>query len=94
MEFTDVREWLDAIIESKKKLESLQNFNNSISICSNSVAVHVYEGIEIMAGLLGEELRMKPFDDDEYPYQYSFQYKEIEVFQLSKERIEQYAGAD
>lgn len=43
--------------------------------------------IELLAELLGAELSCKERDDDEYPYEYSFMYKEWRIFQIREEKI-------
>lgn len=87
MEFTDAIEWLDAQIYAKKILNETRCFNNQIAAVATDKDIHIYRGIEILAGVLGIEIAENVREGSEYKYEYRFNYKGIEVFQMSKERI-------
>lgn len=90
MEFKDVKEWLDANIEHRKKLPEYEDFNEQIQLCTvnKKNTLQVYKGIDIIADVVGAELMQKEdWEDEELPYYYYFMYEGFEVFQLSRERL-------
>ncbi len=90
MEFKDVKEWLDANIELRKKLPEYEDFNEQIQLCGfgRKNTLHVFKGIDIIADVVGAELQQKEdWEDEERPYYYYFMYEGFEVFQMSRERL-------
>lgn len=85
MEFTDAIEWLDMQIYAKKILNGARCFNSQIAAVGTDEDIHIYRGIEILAGVLGAEMTENVQEGSKYKYR--FRYKGIEVFQMSKERI-------
>lgn len=87
MEFTDAIEWLDMQIYARKILNEARCFNSQIAAVETDKDIHIYRGIEILAGVLGAEMTESVEEGSKYKYEYRFSYKGIEVFQMSKERI-------
>lgn len=87
MEF-EIREWLDAIVDTIKKQERLSDFNKSIKFSEPESAYHVYFGIEIVADLMGLQLKCDFDNRIELPYCYSFSYRGIEFRQYEAKPLE------
>lgn len=94
MEFTDAREWLDALVDNLEQRKNLTYFNNQIRTTGGTGDIQIYTGIDILADLLGIELEEEIFKGMEYPYCCYFFYRNIKIFQLSRERMIVGAGTD
>ena len=94
MEYANIKEWLDKLIQNKEELKKLVNFNSRISTyyVDNSIPIndHIEEISDIMGAKLIEKIKKK---EDEF-YHYHFMYKGYRIHQLSEERIERFAGTD
>lgn len=55
----NVKQWFDAIIEKKKELCMLENFNEDIETVSLSDhnVIQIYKGIELLAQVLSKEIK-------------------------------------
>lgn len=90
-----VEAWLDDKIEVLKQLsahrfdlvwgDNTDNYVNRISVCGfhSKVELHIHEGIEKLAGILGKDLEFSRLE--EYGFEYSFTYKGVRVFEMYKE---------
>lgn len=58
----------------------------SVSSPISNNKIHMYNGIDKLAEILGVKLRCSTHDM-EYPYMYSFDYKGYEIFQINKHRF-------
>lgn len=104
IDFTDVDviEWLDNIVEAFKRLNECRydlyygkldrkkgEYEKHIELCSNdNPRLHVFDGIDTLAEIVGCELKRFDLDDGEYPYEYYFTYKDVYVFQLDAKPLE------
>lgn len=82
-ELKTMKQWLEKIIELKKELCEIQNFDDDLKTCMGNIdTVHIYNNIEKLAEAVGEELKTKIIDDAEYPIEKYFFYKNMKVFQI------------
>lgn len=79
--------WLDANVEARRRVFDLLKFDENIRACELDLSIHVFSGIEKLAEVAGVPLNESIRGDAEYPYQYSFVYKGIKVFQIEKGRL-------
>lgn len=90
-EFASVRLWLDAVIERFLEIKAIEKYSNNsdISIKLYDRKIQVQSGIEKMAKSVGCNLEMRIYGKNNNLYQLmSFVYKEVEFFQLDKQRKE------
>ena len=64
-------------------------YENEIDLCTwePKLQLHIYEGIEHIANILGIPLKCKDNRGMDYDYEYSFVYKGVKVFEISKEAL-------
>lgn len=79
-----MKQWLEKIIELQKELCEIQNFDDDLKICTGNTGelVHIYKNIEKLAEAVGAKLKTKIIDDEEYPIEKYFFYKNMKVFQM------------
>lgn len=87
MGYTEIKEWLDKVVENIKETEKLCEFNTQINICHPGKGIHIFRGIDIIADNMSLELKEANDQSTEFPYRYSFMYEGIEFFQLEQERL-------
>lgn len=86
------REWLENRIERLAALKETDDFNSQIGAAITPDYVHVTNGIDILADILGKKLA-EDGAVDEYT-RYCFWHDGVKVLQLSKERLVKHDGAD
>lgn len=65
------------------------DFANEVKVCSignrRFDGVHICSGIKSLADILGKELTKtrRSYDDGDYPWEYSFDYKGVRVYQIA-----------
>lgn len=64
-------------------------YENTVDLCGwePKLHLHIYEGIEHIADVLGITLKCEDNRGMDYDYEYSFAYKGVRVFEISKEAI-------
>lgn len=92
MEFTDVKEWLHWHADNLKLRGHMERLDNRICTIPAGDYVHLYEGIETVADIMGLGL-VEDGKCEEY-YRYYFLYENVKFMQLSEERLGKYAGND
>ena len=90
MEYAEVKEWLDKLVANIIETESLYNFNEQIRVCRPGLTIHMFTGIDIVADVMGLELREDYEEDKDFPYRYSFEYKGNKFIQIEEERLESF----
>lgn len=91
MEFTDLKEWMDFQAKFYKDAKMSSSFNSQISVCNMyGGGVQMYRGIEIIADMLGLEMKEEVYEDPEYPYTYIVFYDDVPFYQLEEERLGKY----
>ncbi len=88
MEFADVKDWLDALIEDLKNRKAHIIFNNQIRTVSPMEKIQIYEGINVVADMIGAELGCLSEYSDEYPYYYWFYYRGVKFFEIESVPLE------
>lgn len=86
MEYAEVKEWLDRLVQNYNELKELKEFNTSVSICTASY-VQIFKGIDIIADIMGFHLSEKDYETSEFRYEYSFMYEGIKFLELCEERM-------
>ena len=83
MKKQEILEWLDRVVELHKELLDFQKeYKDKGMVFFTSEYVHVDECIEYLAAAVGESLSCEVEKDCEYPYKYSFMYKDMKIIQL------------
>lgn len=64
-------------------------YENTVDLCGweSKLGLHIYEGIEHIADVLGITLKCVDNRGMDYDYEYSFVYKGVRVFEISKEPL-------
>jgi hypothetical protein len=64
-------------------------YENEVGLCAwePKLQLHIYEGIENIADVLGIPLKCKVNKGTAFDYEYSFVYKGVKVFEVSKEAL-------
>ena len=94
MEYANIKEWLDKIIEAKEYLKSLEKFNSRIETYGPDIRIPIRYHIEEVADCMGIELKEETHDFGQYKYEYSFGYRGYKVFELRKRRLKSFAGTE
>lgn len=87
MDYSEVKEWLDKLVLNYKDSIELSVLNSSVSVCVGSPGIQFYEGILIIADVMGLNTYEEKYPDSVYKYKYRFIYDGIEFFQINQERI-------
>lgn len=81
MEYQEVKEYLDNLIQVREEAKSCECLNSSIqAIMISYPEIHMYSGIEIVADTMGIRLDSKKLRDG--TMKYFFTYSGTEFFQL------------
>lgn len=88
MEFCEVKDWLDANIEAIEQLRQLMCLNASIKALPPLDFIHMDTGIEIIADIMGLELKCTVNEDRKYPYRYLVVYRNVEIVQNEEKPLE------
>lgn len=88
----DVKEWVDALIDNMEERKNLTSFNTQIQAAGVTGDIQIYKGIDVLADLFGVALEEEIYKGMEYPYCCYFFYRNIKIFQLSRERMITGAG--
>lgn len=64
-------------------------YENTVDLCgwTPELRLHIYEGIEHIADVLGITLECEDNRGTDYDYEYSFFYRGVKVFEISKEPL-------
>ena len=79
----NIKDWLDLVIQTKKKLEYLSNSHHEfgVKLCGEYSEVHMFAGLETIAFYLGQTVIYDPMWSNDRGRMY-FRYEGLEVFQL------------
>lgn len=92
MEYADMKEWLDKLIQNLEERISLVEFNSRIRTYYVDKKIAITDHIEEIADVIGIDL-MEGKKNGKYFY-FFFMYKGCEFYQLREERLERFAGTD
>lgn len=87
MEYAEVKEWLDRLVQNYNELHELSELSTSVEICTGSNGVQLFKGIDIVADVMGFSLTEKDEETSQFRYRYSFMYEGVEFFELFEERM-------
>lgn len=86
-----MKAWLDEIVDIVRRERDVECFSNNISLCNVcKYYTQFYQGIDIVADVMGLDLHESQRDDEKYRYEYSFTYKGVYFTQIEEERLERY----
>lgn len=88
MEYYEVRNWLDAIVETIERQKQLVQLNSSIKTHNPRDFYWISTGIEIIADVMGLKLDCTVKENTNYPYQYTLLYRNIEFVQSEDKPLE------
>lgn len=81
MEFSEVKDWLDAHVDIIEQEKQLMHLNSSVRSLHPMELIFLDTGIEIIADIMGLELECTVNEDRNYPYRYAIVYRNIEFVQ-------------
>lgn len=84
----NIKDWLDSVIQAKKRLEHLSDSHHEfgIRICGEYSEVHIFNGLETIAFYLGQTVTYDPTWSEDKGRMY-FMYEGLEVFQLWRKQL-------
>ena len=100
----NVKKWLDDIVSYVKRSKNIYydlcwghldtdagEYENNIRACEpRADCVHIFDGIDKLAEILGYELKKEINNKDNYgvyEYTYYFEYKGLKIFQLEEKEL-------
>ncbi|MCI9191733.1 MAG: hypothetical protein HFH84_19560 [Lachnospiraceae bacterium] len=93
LEAAMARDWLNLQIKCHDMQEASCAFNDSVRMIPPDSDIHMDCGIVYITDLLGLKLEEEARDDAWYPWRYSFMYGGARFYQISDERLGEYAAA-
>lgn len=91
MEYAKVKKFLDECVRDYREATKKRSLTNNISLCflTNS-GVLVYEGLEVIADIMGLEIKEKFVPGVNLDYEYSFVYDGVKFVSYEEERMERF----
>ena len=96
MDYIQMKQWLDALVDNLEEKERLMHYNSRISTHKPDRNMFLH-GVEEAADIMGIELQERELSQSSYcncKYEYSFIYRDVIFMNYFHERIEKFAGAD
>lgn len=96
MNYVQMKQWLDALVDNLEEQGRLVDFNNRIRTHVPDKAIFLI-GIDEVADIMGIELQERRLSEDlksRFKYEYSFMYRGVRFRDYFYERIERFAGTD
>lgn len=97
MEYYEVKEWLDAIVDTIRKQHQLETLTTSIRTHYVDDAYFLSKGIEIVSDIMRLQLYSEKREgkDVTYPYHYWIKYRGIKFLQYNEKPLDGgYHGAN
>ena len=82
-----IKDWMENLVITYTRMRDLRNFDSEIKMVYPGTGIHIDTGIDRIAEKAGIILEEKQTKNTEYPYRYSFRYKDVEFYQISRERL-------
>jgi len=93
MNFEDLKEWMNLQVSLFKSAGAARCFNDQIvACCPYGRGIHIYCGLDIIADVLGLELKEKKTGDPQFEYEYTVFYDGVRFYQIEEERLEGYGN--
>lgn len=89
MDYENIKTWLDTLIDHLPQEQALRHFNNQIYLTSPDTDIYFRQGIDLVADIMGLELRERDISDMKIKpnYVYSFAYRGTKFLQLEEKRL-------
>lgn len=85
MEYQDVKDWLDRLINIKNEAKKAEYFNKNVqAIMYISDEIHIYVGIESIAKIMGVKLHSVEWEYEKIKYY--FKYSGVKFFQIGNSK--------
>ena len=96
MDYENIKTWLDTLIDHLHQEQALEQFNNQIYLTSPDTDIYFRQGIDLVADIMGLELRERDISDMKIKpnYVYSFTYRDTKFLQLGEKRLETGTGGE
>lgn len=88
MGYWEVKNWLDAIVETIQKQKQLVHLNSSIVTHEPHDYYFLSKGIEIIADVMGLNLDYEVDESSKFPHKYGILYRGIVFQQYEEEPLE------
>lgn len=89
MEYEEMKEWLDKLVENERERGKLEFFNSEISTTGAMGTISFMHGIETVADVMGLELHKKALNEDyHHGVAYDFEYGGIRFVQFDDSEVE------
>lgn len=88
MGYSEIKEWLDSIVDTIERQKELVVFNSEIETHRPGDYYFIYRGIEIIADQMGIPLEHSEKKDEKWRHKYSFVYRGIEFLQFEEKPLE------
>lgn len=89
MEYEVVKKWLDELVKANREANKENVLTSSIrAVAAVDTSVLVFSGIDIVADVMGLELKEEPITgDSDFRYSYTFKYDGMRFVQYSSRRL-------
>ena len=89
MEYEVVKKWLDELVGANRAANKENVLTSSIrAVAAVDTSVLVFSGIDIVADVMGLELKEEPITgDSDFRYSYTFRYDGMRFVQYSSRRL-------
>lgn len=96
MDYVQMKQWLDALVDNLKEKERLMHYNSRISTHIPDKYMFL-DGVEEVADIMGIELHERELSESPYcdcKYEYFFMYRDVKFMNYFSERIDRFAVSD
>lgn len=89
MEYEVVKKWLDELVKANREANKENVLTSSIrAVAAVDTSVLVFSGIDIVADVMGLELKEEPItSDSDFRYLYTFRYDGMRFVQYNRRRL-------
>ena len=96
MEYEVVKKWLDELVKANRDANKENALTSSIrAVAAVDTTVMVFSGIDIVADVMGLELKEEPITgDSDFRYLYTFRYDGMRFVQYSRRRLTGYGDTE
>lgn len=87
MEYPEIKEWLDKLVDNNQQRNELVTFSNQIRTLHPDEYIFIFTGIELIAEAMGIKLTESVDKNRKFIYTYSFYYRGMRFIQFGNERL-------